>query len=55
MATPQERQQQQREQKLEAIRRQLEEGTLVIRQMTAEERRANPPKPRTARPRSRRS
>jgi hypothetical protein len=54
MSTPQERQQLEREQKLAAIQRQLEEGSLVIRKMTPEERRANPPKPRTARPRSRR-
>jgi hypothetical protein len=40
------RQQQHREEKLADIRRQVAEGTLVIRQMTAEERRQHPPRPR---------
>jgi len=35
-----------REERLEMIRQQVEEGTLTIRQMTPEERKANPPQPR---------
>jgi hypothetical protein len=38
------RQQEQHEQKLEEIREQVASGKLVIRQMTAEERRRFPPK-----------
>lgn len=52
MKTTQERQREERERKLAEIQRQLDQGTLVIRQMTPEERRANPPRPevpRTAR------
>lgn len=55
MKTVQERQQEERERKLAEIQRQLDEGTLKIRKMTPEERNANPPKPRVARPRSTRS
>lgn len=43
----------QRQDKLEDIRRQVAEGTLVIRQMTAEERERYPPpsaRPKTSRP-----
>lgn len=54
MKSTYERQQEAREQKLADMRRQIKEGTLVIRQMTEEERRANPPRPRTAPPRARR-
>jgi len=43
-----ERQQQKREQKLDAIREQVEKGTLVIRKMTAEERRRHPPRQKRA-------
>jgi hypothetical protein len=39
-------QQKRREEKLALIKQQVEEGTLTIRQMTPEERKANPPKPR---------
>jgi hypothetical protein len=38
------RQQEKHEQKLRDIREQVEEGTLVIRQMTPEERRRFPPR-----------
>jgi hypothetical protein len=56
MKSVQERQQQERERKLEEIQRQVEQGTLVIRKMTEAERQANPPRPRPPRPaRSRRS
>jgi len=50
----QDRQRDERERKLAEIRRQLEQGTLTIRQMTPEERKANPPQPRDARPEARR-
>lgn len=49
----QERQQEERERKLAEMQEQIERGTLVIRKMTDEERRANPPRPRTAPPRKR--
>jgi hypothetical protein len=55
MKSVQERQQQERERKLEEMQRQIEQGTLGIRQMPDEERRANPPKPRPERARQRRS
>jgi hypothetical protein len=54
MKSTQDRQRDERERKLAEIRRQLEQGTLTIRQMTAEERRANPPRPRDARADARR-
>jgi hypothetical protein len=50
MKSTQDRQRDERERKLAEIRRQLEQGTLTIRQMTPEERSANPPRPRDARP-----
>jgi len=40
-----ERQQKAREEKLQSIKEQVEDGSLVIRKMTDEERKANPPKP----------
>jgi hypothetical protein len=46
MKSTQDRQRDERERKLAEIRRQLDQGTLKIRQMTPEERRANPPQPR---------
>jgi hypothetical protein len=46
MSTQWERQQKAREEKLKNIKEQVEDGSLVIRKMTAEERKANPPKPR---------
>jgi hypothetical protein len=42
MKTVQQRQNERREQKLEQIRRQLADGSLVIRKMTAEERKRHP-------------
>ena len=49
-----ERQQKAREQKLQDIADAVEEGSLVIRKMTPEERKANPPKPpRERRPNNR--
>lgn len=54
MKSTQDRQRDERERKLAEIRRQLEQGTLTIRQMTPEERRANPPRPRDARSEGRR-
>lgn len=54
MKSTQDRQRDERERKLADIRRQLEQGTLTIRQMTPEERRANPPRPRDAQPPARR-
>ena len=53
MSTPRERADKQREAKLEAVAQQVAEGSLTIRQMTPEERKQNPPRPRTARKRSR--
>lgn len=50
----QERQQEERERKLAEMQEQIERGTLVIRKMTDEERRANPPRPRSATPPGRR-
>jgi len=49
MSTPWERQQKAREEKLQNIKDQVEDGSLVIRKMTPEERKANPPKPRPER------
>jgi hypothetical protein len=54
MKSTQDRQREERERKLAEIRRQLDQGSLTIRQMTPEERRANPPRPRDARPDARR-
>ncbi len=54
MKSTQDRQRDERERKLADIRRQLDQGTLTIRQMTPEEREANPPRPRDPRPDARR-
>ena len=43
--TQREREAEQRELKLERIKEQVDDGSLVIRKMTDEERKANPPKP----------
>jgi anti-sigma28 factor (negative regulator of flagellin synthesis) len=51
VSTQWERQQKAREEKLKNIKEQVEDGSLVIRKMTDEERKANPPKP----PRERKS
>jgi hypothetical protein len=53
VATPKERAEQKRREKLALIRGQLESGELTIRQMTPAERAANPPRP--AVPRRRRA
>ena len=45
MRTARERAEQKRQEKLELVREQLESGSLVIRQMTAEEHRQYPPRP----------
>jgi hypothetical protein len=44
--TLQQRAQQKRQEKLDDMRQQVEKGTLVIRKMTPEERRRNPPRER---------
>lgn len=54
MKSTQDRQRDERERKLADIRRQLDQGTLTIRQMTPEEREANPPRPRDPRADARR-
>ena len=43
MRTSRERAEQKREEKLELVRQQVQNGSLVIRQMTEEERRRYPP------------
>jgi hypothetical protein len=45
VSTQWERQQKAREEKLKNIEAQVADGSLVIRKMTDEERKANPPKP----------
>lgn len=45
MSTQWERQQKAREEKLQNIKDQVEDGSLVIRKMTPEERKANPARP----------
>jgi hypothetical protein len=45
MATPKERAEQRHQEKLDELKRQVDDGTLKIRKMTADERRANPPRP----------
>jgi hypothetical protein len=45
MKTSRERAEEKRQEKLDFVREQLESGTLVIRQMTDEERRRYPPRP----------
>jgi hypothetical protein len=49
------RQQEKHDEKLEAIREQVAEGKLVIRKMTAAERKRYPPREPGQQPRSRRS
>jgi hypothetical protein len=49
MKTQQERQADKREGKLADVQRQVKAGTLVIRQMTPDERERNPPQARPAR------
>lgn len=45
MKTARERAEEKRAEKLELVREQVENGSLVIRQMTSEERRRYPPRP----------
>ena len=54
MATPQERADQRRKEKLADLQQQIDDGTLTVRKMTAKERAAHPPKPRPERGRRRR-
>jgi hypothetical protein len=49
VATPKERAEEKRREKLALIRGQLESGELTIRQMTPAERAANPPRPQEPR------
>jgi hypothetical protein len=50
--TVREQQDKRREEKLKQVQQQVDEGSLVIRKMTAEERKANPPRPPKDRKRS---
>jgi hypothetical protein len=43
--TVREQQDKRREEKLKQVQQQVDDGSLVIRKMTAEERKANPPRP----------
>jgi hypothetical protein len=54
MKTQRERNDEKRREKLAAIQEQVEQGTLTIRKMTPEERKANPPRPQEANRRRRR-
>ena len=54
MATPKERADERRKEKLANVQQQIEDGTLTVRKMTAKERAAHPPKPRPERGRGRR-
>jgi hypothetical protein len=45
MASAAERAAERRQEKLDEIKRQVKDGSLTIRKMTAEERKKNPPKP----------
>jgi hypothetical protein len=47
--TQQERSEEQRRSKLADMQRQVKDGSLVVRQMTADERERNPPRPRKPR------
>ncbi len=49
MATNADRAAEQRKVKLEEMERQIKQGTLKVRKMTASERKLNPPKPRPER------
>ena len=54
MKTTRERAAEKREQKLALVREQVENGSLVIREMTEEERRRYPPRPASSKPPGRR-
>ena len=49
MATPAERAEEKRQEKLNLMKEQIDSGDLKVRKMTAKERKANPPKPRPER------
>ena len=49
MATSRERAEQKRREKLEDVQRQIDEGTLTVRKMSAKERKEQPPRPRPKR------
>jgi hypothetical protein len=53
MKTIREREAERRQEKLSEVRRQIAEGSLVVRQMTAEERARHAARPRPRRPRKR--
>ncbi|MFL5868184.1 MAG: hypothetical protein ACJ766_13880 [Thermoleophilaceae bacterium] len=53
MATPKERADERRNEKLADIQQQIDDGTLTVRKMTAKERAANPPRERPERGRGR--
>lgn len=46
VATPKERAEARRQEKLAVVQEQVDEGSLKIRKMTAKEKKENPPKPR---------
>lgn len=50
MKTTRERAEERRQAKLESVREQVEDGSLVIRKMTDEERQRYPPRPERQRP-----
>ena len=52
--TTRERADERRQEKLDAVQQQIDEGTLTVRKMTAKERKAHPPQPRPERGRGRR-
>jgi hypothetical protein len=54
MKTTRERAEEKREEKLALVREQVASGSLVIRQMTDEERRLYPPRPTVRKPQGRR-
>jgi hypothetical protein len=54
MKSPADRAEERRQEKLAAMQQQIKEGTLKVRKMTAKERAAHPPRPRSERGRGRR-
>lgn len=53
MKTQKQRADERRNEKLAQVQDQVDQGTLTIRKMTAKERKANPPRPRTEKKRRR--
>jgi hypothetical protein len=49
MKSPKQRADERRQEKLDRVQEQIEEGTLTVRKMTAKERAAHPPRPRPER------